>query len=185
MEREVYTAEKSKLMSQKKSLEEQSTALENNERVWLEPFKEWINTAKNAGKIAVSGSLNEKKVLASKIFGSNLVLDRKKARGCCGKPWSLLVENQSSSEMVRTRGLEPPHLSVPDPKSGASAIPPRALNCAKMPDSRFLCNRAFYLASPRAHLSSCSTYSGMRRAMLCAPERCPMPVVHQFFGWKS
>ncbi len=29
--------------------------------------------------------------------------------------------------MVRTRGLEPPTLAGPDPKSGASAIPPRAL----------------------------------------------------------
>jgi hypothetical protein len=29
--------------------------------------------------------------------------------------------------VVRARGLEPPILSEPDPKSGASAIPPRAL----------------------------------------------------------
>ena len=29
-------------------------------------------------------------------------------------------------EMVRARGLEPPTLSGPDPKSGVSAIPPRA-----------------------------------------------------------
>jgi hypothetical protein len=32
----------------------------------------------------------------------------------------------SWKRMVRTRGLEPPTLSGPDPKSGASAIPPRA-----------------------------------------------------------
>ncbi len=29
-------------------------------------------------------------------------------------------------DLVRARGLEPPILSEPDPKSGASAIPPRA-----------------------------------------------------------
>src|SRR2546423_11084031 len=34
--------------------------------------------------------------------------------------------------MVRARGLEPPILSEPDPKSGASAIPPRARE-ARMP----------------------------------------------------
>gem|GEM_PF-1233697 len=30
------------------------------------------------------------------------------------------------SEMVRARGLEPLSLTAPDPKSGVSAIPPRA-----------------------------------------------------------
>ena len=30
------------------------------------------------------------------------------------------------AEMVRARGLEPPILTEPDPKSGVSAIPPRA-----------------------------------------------------------
>src|SRR5213594_1205053 len=81
---------------------------------------------KNTGKIAVTGSREEKKVLAQKIFGSNLVLDRKEARGCCIKPWSLLLKNPMGSQLVRARGLEPPILSEPDPKSGASAIPPRA-----------------------------------------------------------
>jgi hypothetical protein len=38
--------------------------------------------------------------------------------------------------LVRARGLEPPILSEPDPKSGASAIPPRAQpvsSCAVRP----------------------------------------------------
>lgn len=30
-------------------------------------------------------------------------------------------------KVVRARGLEPPLLAEPDPKSGASAIPPRPL----------------------------------------------------------
>jgi hypothetical protein len=33
-----------------------------------------------------NGSPQEKKVLAQKVFGSNLVLDCKKARGSCAKP---------------------------------------------------------------------------------------------------
>src|SRR5438046_5908146 len=34
----------------------------------------------------------------------------------------------TGERMVRARGLEPPPLSGPDPKSGVSAIPPRALD---------------------------------------------------------
>ena len=35
--------------------------------------------------------------------------------------------NPQFKNMVRARGLEPPILAEPDPKSGVSAIPPRAL----------------------------------------------------------
>ncbi len=126
IDRDTYVAEKAKWMSQKKSLEEQSSALLKGRADWLEPFQRWILTARNAGEIAVNGSPQERKVLAQKVFGSNLVLDCKKARGSCVKPWSYLLDNSSSGGMVRARGLEPPILSEPDPKSGASAIPPRA-----------------------------------------------------------
>jgi hypothetical protein len=107
IDRNDYTAEKAKLMSQKKSLEEQSSTLLRGRADWLEPFQNWILTAKNAGEIAVSGSPQEKKVLAQKVFGSNLVLDCKKARGSCVKPWSFLVEKSSTGGMVRGIGLEP------------------------------------------------------------------------------
>jgi hypothetical protein len=94
-------------MSQKKSLEEQCDALLKGRANWLEPFQRWILTARNAGEIAVSGSPQERKVLAQKVFGSNLVLDCKKARGSCVKPWSHLLDNSSSGGMVPTTGLEP------------------------------------------------------------------------------
>lgn len=45
IDRETFTAEKAKLMSQKKSLEEQSTALSKGRADWLEPFQNWILTA--------------------------------------------------------------------------------------------------------------------------------------------
>ena len=107
IERDDYTAEKAKLMSRKKSLQEQGTALLTNRNGWLEPFQNWILTAKNAGEIAVSGSPQEKKALAQKVFGSNLVLDCKKARGYCLKPWSDLLESNQTGGMVGWRGLEP------------------------------------------------------------------------------
>ena len=94
-------------MSQKKSLEEQCSALLRGRADWLEPFQSWILTARNAGEIAVNGSPQEKKVLAQQVFGSNLVLDCKKARGSCVKPWSLLVEKSQPGGMVRAAGVEP------------------------------------------------------------------------------
>ncbi len=107
IDRETYVAEKAKGMSQKKTLEEQSTALLAGRADWLEPFQNWIITAKHAGEIAVSGSLKEKKVLALKVFGSNLVLDCKKARGSCVKPWSALVETGQTGGMEPAAGIEP------------------------------------------------------------------------------
>jgi len=106
IDRETYVAEKSKGMSQKKSLEEQSAALLKGRADWLEPFQSWIITARNAGEIAVSGSLQEKRVLAQKVFGSNLVLDCKIARGSCVKPWSLLVEFNQTGGLERVKGIE-------------------------------------------------------------------------------
>ncbi len=35
------------------------------------------------------------------------ILDCKKARGSCVKPWSYLLDNSSSGGMVRGKGLEP------------------------------------------------------------------------------
>ena len=107
IDRETYVAEKAKAMSQKKTLEEQSNALLKGRADWLEPFQNWINTARNAGEIAVSDSFLQKRVLALEVFGSNLVLDCKKARGSCVKPWSLLVESSRSGGMVRDTGFEP------------------------------------------------------------------------------
>ena len=107
IERDEYTAEKTKLMSQKKSLEEQIGTLSAGRANWLEPFTEWILSAKNAGIIAKTGSLQEKRVLAQKVFGSNLVLDEKIARGSCVKPWSALAEFSQSGGMVRAAGFEP------------------------------------------------------------------------------
>ena len=107
IDRETYVAEKAKGMSQKKSLEEQSNALLKGRADWLEPFQSWVLTAKNVGEIAVSGSLQAKRVLALKVFGSNLVLDCKKARGSCVKPWSALVESNQTGGMERVEGIEP------------------------------------------------------------------------------
>ena len=55
-----------------------------------------------------------------------------------GKPES------SVSNVVRERGLEPPHLAAPDPKSGASAIPP-------FPPMKLLAQGTLLLVSSQVH----------------------------------
>ena len=80
IEQEIYRVEKAKLLSEKKSLEEQSTRLEQKRTGWIEPMAEWIKEAGNLPKIAREGNLFSKKVAAKEIFGSNLVLANREAR---------------------------------------------------------------------------------------------------------
>lgn len=74
IEREVYREKKASLMSEKKSLEERSVTLEQQQTGWIEPLREWIKEAQNGVKIARGCDLIPKKVIAKKLFGSNLLL---------------------------------------------------------------------------------------------------------------
>src|SRR3990170_7286436 len=80
IEREIYRLEKAKLLSEKKSLEEQMARIEQKRTGWLEPMTEWIKEAENLPKIARESNLFAKKVTAKEIFGSNLVLANREAR---------------------------------------------------------------------------------------------------------
>jgi hypothetical protein len=70
-------------------------------------MRNWILEAKSAEKIALSGDLDQKRVLASKVFGSNLVLDCKKASGSAIKPWALLPELGQGLKMVGEQDSNP------------------------------------------------------------------------------
>lgn len=48
--------------------------LEQTQNAWLEPMREWIKEAQTIGAIARNDDLFAKKVIAKKIFGSNLRL---------------------------------------------------------------------------------------------------------------
>ncbi len=174
IDRETFTAEKAKLMSQKKTLEEQKVAQAAGRVDWLEPFQNWIITAKNAGQIAVSGSLQEKRDLALKVFGSNLVLDCKKARGYCVKPWSTLVEKSLSGGVVRLAGLEPARVTPLPPQSSVSANSTISATkdhiqpCPRHFASRFCNPFAFSIQTGPGGL-----FISLRRAGLCAETRPP------------
>ena len=80
VDKDVYRAEKSKLLSEKKSLEEEISRNQQKQKHWLEPMEKWIKDAGNMEKIALDSNLFVKKVAAKEIFGSNLFLGEKTVR---------------------------------------------------------------------------------------------------------
>ncbi len=85
VDKEVYRIEKAKLLSEKKSLEEQVSHAEQKQKRWLEPMEKWIKDAQNMEKIALDSNLFAKKVAAKEIFGSNLLLGEKLVRASAPK----------------------------------------------------------------------------------------------------
>ena len=103
IDREVYRTEKAKLLSEKKSLEEQMTNLEQKQNGWLEPMKEWIKVASSLEKTARDGNLFLKKVAAEQVFGSNLVLANREARICAPSGEDFPPQNQWAALRVAHR----------------------------------------------------------------------------------
>ena len=121
-----YRNQKAKLLSEKKSLEEEMTALSHTQNDWLAPFQNWLKDAQSLDKIASDSDLFAKKVCAKEIFGSHLLLGEKIVRpaeggtpnsfgksgetawACLRHAHSLVGSQPLSSILVRGRGLEPP-----------------------------------------------------------------------------
>ena len=120
-----YRLQKGKLLSTKKSLEEEMTSLSHKQNDWLEPFQNWLNIAQGLDKTASDSDLFAKKVCAKEIFGSNLLLGEKTVRASApkilnslgefgGNPWDALrasrisaSQKPSSSILVPRAGVEP------------------------------------------------------------------------------
>ena len=133
-----YRNQKAKLLSEKKSLQEEMASLSHKQNDWLAPFQQWLKDAQSLDKIASDNNLFEKKVVAKEIFGSHLLLAERKVRVAegdapnsfgkmGGNQWAALCaahnsvsEKPLSSVLVPRRGLEPPSLAGPAPKAGAS-----------------------------------------------------------------
>lgn len=128
IEREIYRTEKAKLLSEKKSLEEQMARIEQKRTSWLEPMVEWIKEAENLPEIAREGNLFAKKVTTKEIFGSNLILTNREAWLTAPSGEDLSGENQwdtlraaiqkigvvaESQILVLSAGIEPT-LRVPE-----------------------------------------------------------------------
>ena len=120
-----YCLQKSKLILEKKSLQEEMTSLSHKQNDWLAPVQKWIKDAQSLDKIASDSDLFAKKVCAKEIFGSHLLLGEKTLRASApkflnsfgksgGNPWDALRASRAlaskkplSSLLVPEVGIEP------------------------------------------------------------------------------
>ncbi len=118
IDRDMYTDKKADIMSQKKSLEEKLSKLTLGQNLWLEPMTKWIETAVSICETTKSTDLLAKKSLCLEIFGSNLVLENKKARlrapeisfSTPEKIWSALRATKEKIAQMGDNFLESPIL---------------------------------------------------------------------------
>ena len=121
-----YCLQKAKLLSEKKSLEEEIFNFSHKQNDWLAPFQNWLKDAQSLDKIASDSDLFAKKVCAKKIFGSHLLLGEKTLRTAesgnpnsfgkmGGNQWDALrasrisaSKKSLSSVLVGREGFEPP-----------------------------------------------------------------------------
>ena len=118
IERGDYLARKRALVDERRQLEEQVLKFERNAAHWLEPMRKWINEASMLDEIAKSKNLPSKKSSLQKIFGSNLTLHAREARGTAKMHWLSLLGGKESQyqnasfsmsvpKVVTLRGFEP------------------------------------------------------------------------------
>ena len=120
IEKEDFQQKKFELMSKKKTIEEQILSLKKNQGNWIEPMRNWINEAQTVTQVAKSADLELKKVLAAKIFGSNLFLENKTVRGDGQKSWSSLRSTPTGRSCVSETRLELARVAPQVPKTCAS-----------------------------------------------------------------
>ncbi len=97
LEREEYLSRRKSLMSDKRTLEEQIGKLEQAPTLWVEPVRNWILDASRLGEIAKSEDYASKKLPLQKIFGLNLTLHAREARGMPLIHWGELHSARAKS----------------------------------------------------------------------------------------
>ena len=102
-DQEMYKKKKLELMGFRKTLEEQIINLENKKGNWIEPMRNWISEAREVDQIISTNNKEQLKVLAKKIFGSNLYLEDKTVRGDGINGWSALGADRQVASLSLIR----------------------------------------------------------------------------------
>ena len=108
IEREDYLSRRRALMSERRTIEEQIVRLERAPAVWVEPVRNWIQDASRLGEIAKSKDIPSKKSPLQKVFGLNLSIHAREARGNPIPPYAALrAARISGGETSLALKLEP------------------------------------------------------------------------------
>jgi len=108
IEREDYLSRRRALMSERRTIEEQIVRLERAPAAWIEPVRNWIQDASRLAEMAKSKDLPSKKSSLQKVFGLNLSLHAREARGLPISPYAALrAARLSASEKPLSLILEP------------------------------------------------------------------------------
>ena len=90
IEREDYLSRRRALMSERRTIEEQIVRLERAPAAWVEPVRNWIHDASRLTEIAKSEDIPSKKSPLQKVFGLNLSIHAREARGNPIPPYAAL-----------------------------------------------------------------------------------------------
>ncbi len=105
--REDYLNRKEKFMNEKKTIEQRISSLEQSPNKWLEPMREFFDTALEANKIASDNiNLFQKREFLKKT-GSNLTLKDRIVDCDLPEQWAALSRRPTSRNRVLSTGFEP------------------------------------------------------------------------------
>ena len=114
---ETYKQKKNELFEQKINLQEQITKIKATGSAWLEPFREFVNSALSCEKIARAKNNGEELVVFAKTVGSNFFLKDRQLSAVFREPFatlcaplpaqSRLTGSAGKSDSVLGLGFEP------------------------------------------------------------------------------
>ena len=108
IDKDSFQEKKLELISQKKTFEEQIINNTKQQGSWIEPMRKWIKEATEVDQIISTNNKEQIKLLAKKIFGSDLYLEHKKLRGDGQKSWSSLRSTPTGRSYVDLGRIELP-----------------------------------------------------------------------------